>query len=84
MATLLPLAFGLGGPEILFLGGTLFIALPFFVFWLWMLIDCLTQETDPTQKLIWVLVIIFASFVGAPLYLFIRKIPRGRAAPANR
>lgn len=72
------LAFVIGGPEILVLGGMVFLGLPLFAFWIWMLIDCLTKEADQNQKLIWLLVIIFVGFIGAPLYLFIRKLPRNR------
>jgi hypothetical protein len=54
----------------------LLIALGGFVFWIWMLIDCLVNERDSTQKLVWVIVIIFVSIIGAPLYFFIRKLPR--------
>jgi hypothetical protein len=51
-----------------------------FIFWLWMLIDCLTKETDTTQKLIWALVIFFLPCIGSLIYLFVRKIPRGKGA----
>ncbi len=82
MIPLVPPAFlaSLGGPEFLFFGFALFIALPCFLFWLWMLIDCLVREPDPTQKLVWVIVIIFVSIIGAPLYFFIRFLPR-RSTP---
>lgn len=75
------LAFGIGGPEILVLGVMVFLGLPLFAFWIWMLVDCLTKEEDQSQKLVWLLVIIFVGFVGAPLYLFIRKLPRDRQMP---
>ncbi len=75
------LALGIGGPEILVLGGMLFLGLPLLALWIWMLIDCLTKEADQSQKLVWLLVIIFVGFVGAPLYLFIRKLPRDRQTP---
>ncbi len=75
------LAWGFGGPEVLLLGAMVFFAVPFAAFWLWMLIDCLTKEDDQSQKLIWLLVIIFTSFVGAPLYFFLRRLPRERAKP---
>ncbi len=46
----------------------------FFLFWLWMLIDCLKSELNTTDKLIWVLVIIFINFIGALIYLFFVKL----------
>jgi hypothetical protein len=57
------------------------LALPFgllsllvLIFWIWMLIDCIGNGSlDGTQKLIWVLVIIFLSGLGALLYFFIAR-----------
>ena len=45
-------------------------------FWLWMLVDCATKEEDKTQKIVWVIIIAAVGIVGAPLYFFIRKLPR--------
>jgi hypothetical protein len=46
----------------------------YFIFWLWMLIDCLkNQRLDGTEKLIWVLVIFFLHVLGPLLYFFIAK-----------
>lgn len=50
-----------------------------FIFWLWMLIDCLKRETDSTQRIIWALVIFFLPCVGSLVYLFVRKLPRGKS-----
>jgi hypothetical protein len=68
-----------GGIAALFTGiGGLVISAIVFIFWLWMLIDCLTKETDTTQKIIWALVIFFLPCIGSLIYLFVRKIPRGK------
>jgi len=57
------------------LGAALFIAPT--VFWVWMLIDCLKNEpSEGNDKIIWVLVIIFASIFGAVLYYFVRRPDR--------
>ena len=38
-------------------------------FWVWMLVDCIeTTPSEENQKLIWVLVVIFANWVGALIY----------------
>ena len=34
------------------------------VFWIWMLIDCLTSNLPTTEKLIWAIVIVFTHIVG--------------------
>lgn len=75
----MPLAvFGFGLPElvlvVLILGGL--------AFWVWMILDCITREVDPTNKIAWLLVILIVGIIGAPLYFFVRKLPRGyRSVP---
>ena len=50
-----------------------------FVFWLWMLIDCLKRPDDKFARggnnamIIWILVIIFTGFIGALIYFFLIK-----------
>ena len=63
---------GLGGAELLIL----LLILCWFPFWIWMLVDCATKEEDQTQKIVWVIIIAVTGIVGAPLYFFIRKLPR--------
>ncbi|HLP25238.1 MAG TPA: PLD nuclease N-terminal domain-containing protein [Acidobacteriota bacterium] len=65
--------FGLGLFELLLIAAVL----AGFAFWVWMILDCITQETDPTNKIAWLLVILIVGVIGAPLYLFVRKLPRG-------
>lgn len=49
------------------------------VFWIWMLVDCATKEpSEGNDKLIWVLVIVFASWVGALIYFLVRRPERIR------
>ena len=68
-----------GGIGALIGGGVgLVISALVFIFWLWMLIDCLTKETDTTQKIIWALVIFFLPCIGSLIYFFVRKSPRGK------
>ncbi|HZZ29381.1 MAG TPA: PLDc N-terminal domain-containing protein [Pirellulales bacterium] len=44
----------------------------YFIFWICMLVNCLKNpKLEGTEKLIWVLVIIFLPLLGALLYLFI-------------
>jgi hypothetical protein len=48
----------------------LVIAVLLTVFWIWMIVDCIknTRLSD-TEKVVWVLVIIFLHFLGALIYL---------------
>jgi hypothetical protein len=48
-------------------------------FWIWMLVDCAVKEREGADKIVWMLVILFANFVGALIYLFAKKLPRDRA-----
>ncbi|MBI2578120.1 MAG: PLDc N-terminal domain-containing protein [Candidatus Aenigmarchaeota archaeon] len=49
------------------------------VFWLWMLVDCLTRKDrnfpnkGGNERLIWVLVLLFLNVIGAILYYFLVK-----------
>ena len=45
-------------------------------FWLWMLVDALTNETDTNQKILWFLVIFFLHFIGALIYFAVRRSAR--------
>src|SRR5205814_95148 len=51
------------------------------VFWLWMLIDALVNERRTEDKILWFLVIFLLHFVGALVYLFVRRSGQTRAAP---
>jgi len=58
---------------------SLLIAFLAFVFWIWMLVDCLTKESSTgNDKLVWALVIFFLNGLGALLYFFIRRPARKR------
>jgi hypothetical protein len=49
------------------------------VFWLWMLVECATRESSVgNTKIVWILIILFASVFGALLYWFLRR-PRRNA-----
>jgi hypothetical protein len=49
-----------------------------FIFWIWMLVDCLQNPSlDGTAKIVWVLVIIFLHLLGAIVYFFVARQPRG-------
>lgn len=53
------------------------------VFWLWMLIDALANEPTTEHKILWFLVIFFLHFIGALIYLFVRKSGRTRSSAAH-
>ncbi len=46
------------------------------VFWIWMIIDCATHERNSTDKIVWIVIIIFTHFIGALIYFFVRHQKR--------
>jgi hypothetical protein len=48
------------------------------IFWIWMLIDAAINERGTTDKVVWVLIVLFLHFVGAAVYYFVRYRPRRR------
>ena len=53
------------------------------VFWIWMLIDCATKEDNQgNTKIVWIIIILLAHWVGALLYLLVRR--RQRIAERGR
>ncbi|MEA3322981.1 MAG: PLDc N-terminal domain-containing protein [Patescibacteria group bacterium] len=51
-------------------------------FWVWMLVDAIKNEKD-NDLLVWILIIILLSFLGAILYYFIRKRKRNEQSEKN-
>jgi hypothetical protein len=55
------------------------LGLPLTVFWIWALVDCATKETDQgNTKIVWILIIIFTHWIGALIYLLVRRPQRVR------
>jgi prolipoprotein diacylglyceryltransferase len=47
------------------------------IFWIWMIVDCATKEpSQGNDKIVWIVVIIFAQLIGALIYYFIRRPQR--------
>ncbi len=67
----------MGGFELLFMLMFGCFGLVGTAFWIWMLIDCATKETDrDNTKLVWILIIIFTHWIGALIYLLVRRPKR--------
>ena len=64
---------------LIFWCGFVLIGIFSFVIWVWMLIDCLSNEPAcENDKLLWVIVMLFAGILGSILYYFIRRPERIR------
>ena len=54
------------------------IGLALFVFWVWMLVDVLTNKgLHGTEKIVWVLVVILLPFLGSVIYFFVGRNKAG-------
>ena len=54
---------------IFFVGGMLL-----FAFWVWMIVDVAKRDfKDKDDKILWVLVVVLAGFIGAIIYYFMVK-----------
>ena len=66
----------IGYPELVVIGliGFFFLAL---AFWIWMLVDCISNEpAEGNDRFIWVIVIALAGAIGAVIYLIARRPAR--------
>ena len=50
------------------------------IFWIWVLIDCLTKEpSEGNDKVAWTLFIILVPLIGSLIYYFVRRPERVKA-----
>lgn len=61
------------------IGLTMLFGVGSLAFWIWMIIDCVSNEPDTgNDKVVWVLIITLLSWIGALVYFFFRR-PQRRA-----
>lgn len=67
------------------LAGALFLLMFFAIgigatiLWIWMIVDCATNEpAQGNEKIVWILVLVFTHFIGALIYLLVRRPERMR------
>ena len=47
------------------------------ILWVWMLVDCVSKEpSEGNSRIVWILVIILIPWIGALLYLLVRRPQR--------
>ncbi len=45
--------------------------------WIWVLVDCITKEpSGSNEKIMWILIIVFTTWIGALIYYFVRRPQR--------
>jgi len=53
----------------------LLIGLALFAFWVWMIVDCAKRKFKyDGEKIVWLLVIVFVSWVGALVYFIVIRM----------
>ncbi|MBS1122036.1 MAG: hypothetical protein H6Q90_4264 [Deltaproteobacteria bacterium] len=53
------------------------IMLPLTGLWVWTLVDCAMKEpSEGNDKIVWILIIVFAGVIGAAIYFFARRPQR--------
>ena len=62
------------------------LALPYFLesvggmeligllFWLWIIYECATRERNSTEKVLWLILVIFAPVIGSLIYFLLRIV----------
>lgn len=69
--------FGLGSTELIFILAAVVIGGLFIIFWIWMLVDCaLNEPSEGNDKIVWIIIIVFAQLIGAIIYFFARRPKR--------
>lgn len=64
--------------ELLILVPFLLTGVAYLGIWIWALLDCIQKEPPEQDRLVWMLVIILAQFLGAILYVIVRRPERIR------
>jgi len=62
------------------------LALPYFLessrgleilgvlFWIWMIYECATRERNSVEKILWLLLVVFAPVLGSLIYFLVRVV----------
>lgn len=61
---------GLSGMVSFILG----IMLLFFGVWIWSLVDCIKSDKETSEKILWIIIIVFFNFIGSFIYLILKLI----------
>ena len=55
----------------------LLLAITGTIFWIWMIVECATKEPNQgNDKIVWILIIVLAHWIGALIYFFVRRPQR--------
>ena len=58
-----------------FAGAWIVLGIIFIAFWIWMIVDCAQRKfKNDLEKIIWILVIVFAHWIGALVYFIVIRM----------
>lgn len=58
-----------------FAGAWIVLGILFLIFWIWMIVDCAQRKfKNDLEKIIWILVIVFAHWIGSLVYFIVIKM----------
>ena len=58
-----------------FTGAWIALGILFLTFWIWMIVDCAQRKfKNDLEKIIWILVIVFAHWIGSIVYFIVIKM----------
>ena len=70
---------GVGVVELLLLLVILVVGIGGLILWILMLVECATKEpSEGNTKLVWILIIVLTGWIGALIYLIVRRPQRKR------
>lgn len=59
----------------IFTGAFFLVGILVFAFWVWMIVDCARRNfNQDIEKIVWILVIVLATWIGALIYLLVVKL----------
>jgi len=44
------------------------------LFWIWMIYECATRERNTTERILWLLLVVFAPVLGSLIYFLVRIV----------
>jgi hypothetical protein len=44
------------------------------LFWIWMIYECATRERNSSEKILWLLLVVFAPVLGSLIYFLVRIV----------
>lgn len=63
-------------PDFFYTGPNGIVSIIVFIFWIWMLIDCVQKQKK--NQILWFLLIFFLPLIGALIYFIVCKLARKR------